>query len=565
MHLPPLIHDLALILAISGAASIIFKWLKQPIVLGYLIAGVFVGPHISIFPTVLDVENVKVWAEIGVIFLLFHLGLEFNFRKLLEIGRPAAISATCEVAIMTAVGFAAGRLLGWSSMDSIFLGGVLAISSTTIIVKAFEELGVKTQSFASLVFGILIVEDLFAVILLGLLSTIAVTQSLEGMTLVKQTTVLFAYLLIFIPIGLWITPRFFRLIHSHLSDESRVIISLGLCLSLALGSTYAGFSPALGAFLMGAFLGETNEGERVERFLKPIRDLFGAVFFTSVGMLVNPQHILSNIPLIVLISLITIVGKVLTTAGGALLAGQDKKTSFQAGLCLGQIGEFSFIIATLGLTLNVVREDLYPLAVSVALLTTFTTPYLIRFAVSSRFSAAGKSRRTRNAEPRIFDGHLVEFEIHPHFRHSGFSLQELKLRERFGVSLVALMRGDRKILAPSRSDLLMPFDRIIVLGTDAQLAALEKFLKSDRHGIGELEEFRFILEKIPIKEGYHFAGKNLRESGIREKVQGIILGIERKGEKILNPEATMTLKVEDVLWIYGRKDHLRSWIKELES
>jgi len=564
VHLPPLVHDLGLILAVAGGVAIIFRFLRQPIVLGYLLAGILIGPHVTIIPTVLDTANVKVWAELGVIFLLFVLGLEFNFRKLFEVGRPALIAAVFEVVVMTALGFGTGWLLGWNPMDSLFLGSILAISSTTIIVKAFEELGIKTQGFASLVFGILVIEDLCAILLLAILSTVAGSSSIGSGELFGQVGSLALLLAAVVPIGLWITPRFFRLIRSQLNDETRVIISLALCLGLVIASTAAGFSPALGAFLMGAFMGETSEGERVERFLKPIRDLFGAIFFTSIGMLVDPHIIFSNLPLVLGLSLVTIVGKILSTTAGALSANLDRRTSLQAGMCLGQIGEFSFIIATLGLTLNVIRPELYPLAVSISVITTFSTPYLIRFAAFSRYLARSRSLGSpgKATHPRLWDGHLVEFEIHPHFLHSGLSLQELKLREKFGISLIALIRGERKLIAPSRNDLLMPFDRIVVLGTDPQLAAVEEFLKSERHDLEDADEFRFGLEKIILKSDHPVVGRNLRQSGIREKFQGIVLGIERKKERILNPDSSLIIKSGDVLWVYGRRDHLKNWHRE---
>lgn len=561
MHLPPIVHDLALILAVAGAVAIIFRFLKQPIVLGYLLAGILIGPHVTIFPTVIDTMNVKVWAELGVIFLLFVLGLEFSFRKLLEVGRPALITAAFEVTAMASLGFGAARLLGWNSTDALFLGGIIAISSTTIIVKAFEELGVKTQGFANLVLGILVMEDLFAILLLAVLSTYGVTRSLEGAEVSKQVGILSLLLFVTVPLGLWLAPRFFKMIRSQLNDETRVILSLGLCLLLVVASSFAGFSPALGAFLMGAFMGETTEGERVERFLKPIRDLFGAIFFTSIGMLVDPQVIFDNLLLVVLISLLIIFGKILFVSTGALLASQDRRTAFQTGLCLGQIGEFSFIIATLGLSLNVIRPELYPVVVSVSIITTFSTPYFIRFAAFSRKLTRLKERpsRGRSSHPRLWDGHLVEFEVHPHFLYAGHSLEELKMREKFGVSIVSISRGERKLKAPSRNDRLMPLDRIVILGTDVQLAAVEAFLKSERHDLEAEDDHRFSLEKIALRSDDPVVGKNLRESGIREKVHGIVLGIERKGQKTLNPDSLTALKADDVLWMYGRKDLLKAW------
>lgn len=559
MHLPPLVHDLALILAVAGAVAILCRLLKQPIVLGYLIAGILVGPHFTLLPTVADTANIKIWAELGVIFLLFVLGLEFSFRKLFLVGRPSLIAASLEVIAMTAIGYGAGRFLGWSSMDSLFLGGLLAISSTTIIVKTFEELQIKTQAFTGLVFGILIIEDLYAIVLLALLSTVAATRSLEGGDILKPIGALLIMLAAAIPIGMWATPRFFRAIRSQLNEETRLIISLALCLSLVIASTYAGFSPALGAFMMGAFMGETAEGERVERFLKPIRDLFGAIFFVSVGMLVDPEIVINNLGLVIFISVVTIIGKILSTAVGALAAKQDRRTSLQAGLCLGQIGEFSFIIATLGLSLNVIRPELYPIAVAVSIITSFLTPYLIHIAAHSPVfdKMEGRKSKGKNAPPQLWDSHLVEFEIHPHFLYAGKSLEQIKLREKFSVSLVSIVRGERHIVAPSRDDLLMPFDRVIVLGTDRSLAAVEEFLKLERHNLKE-DEHRFNLERILVRADHSFVGKSLKESGIREAVNGIVLGIERKGERLLNPDSRTQIHSEDVLWIYGRRDALKN-------
>lgn len=565
MHLPRLIIDLALILGVSGIVSILFRWLRQPLVLGYLLAGLFVGPQFHLLPTVADPENIKVWAELGVVFLLFLLGLEFSFHSLKEVGRVALVAAAFEVVGMTALGYFIGHMLGWAPMDALFLGGILAISSTTIIIKAFDELGVKTQSFAQLVFGILIFEDVFAILLLGLLSTIAATKSLEGPALLMQVGRLLAYLAIVIPLGIWIVPRIFRLVRLFLTDEIRVILSLGLCLISVVGSTAAGFSPALGAFLMGAFISESAEGERAERFLKPIRDLFGAIFFTSIGMLVDFDSVLANGGLILLVTVITVIGKVATTALGARIARQSWKTSAQAGLCLGQIGEFSFIIATLGMTLGVTRPELYPVAVAVSMLTTFLTPYLIRWASQSPLFAVNVRDRGTSKAPKLWAGHLVEFEIHPHFKNAGATLEQLKLRETFNVSLVAILRGELKIIPPTRDDTLMPFDRVVVFGNDAQLAEVEKFLRLERHPHHGHETGRFALEKIRLESGDPILGMTLRKSGVREKIEGIVLGIERGRERLLNPDSTTVLKENDVLWVYGPSDRLKHWVEILGS
>jgi CPA2 family monovalent cation:H+ antiporter-2 len=392
IHLPILINDLALVLGIAGAVGLLCRLLNQPMVLGYLLAGILVGPYVPGFPTVVDIENIKVWANLGIIFLLFVLGLEFSFRKLFEVGKSALIVAVFEVTGMMAAGYALGIILGWDHIEALFVGGILAISSTTIIVKAFDEQHLTSQPLANFVFGILIIEDLCAIIILAILSTVGATRSLHEVSLLEQMGSLAALLIVGIPIGLWITPRFLKFIRPQTNDETRVIVSLALCLGLVILSTYAGFSPALGAFLMGAFMGETAEGEKIERLLKPVRDLFGAIFFTSIGMLANLETIFSNFFLVVLMTLITIGGKILFTTGGALVAKQNSKKAFQAGLCLAQIGEFSFIIATLGLTLNVIRPELYPIVVSVSLLTTFATPYLIRLAINHRSSGTPSPR-----------------------------------------------------------------------------------------------------------------------------------------------------------------------------
>ncbi len=555
MHLSTLIVDLALLLGVAAVMGLIFRRLKQPVVLGYLLAGILVGPEFTLLPTVRDPENIKIWAELGVIFLLFVLGLEFSFKQLFRVGRPALVAATVEVFAMVGLGATVALLLGWSRTEAIYLGAILAISSTTIIVKAFQEQGIKTQSFATLVYGILIIEDLYAILILAMLSALSTAQSLQGSDIFKPVWTLLLFLLVTVPLGLWLFPRILKYLRDWLDDESRVIVSLALCLGLVVTTVMWDLSPALGAFLMGAFLGETLEGERVERFLKPIRDLFGAIFFTSIGMLVSFEQLGSEVWLIALLSVITITGKVLFTWLGAVMGGQDSRTALQAGLSLGQIGEFSFIIATLGLNLQVISPKLYPLAVAIALITTFATPYLIQ--IGTKLQSMGFLKFAKIIKPRLWNGHLVEFEIHPHFQHAGEVLQEIKLRERFGVSLVAIWRGERKILAPTRSDRLMPFDRVVVHGTDLQLARLEKFFSSERYSVEHIDENQFVLEGIRVREDHRFCGKRIRESGIREQTHGLILGIERHDQKLLNPDSSVLLLADDILWIYGRRERLK--------
>ena len=382
MHLPDLIADLGLILAAAGITTLIFKRIKQPLVLGYILAGLLVGPHLDFFPSVTDTKSINIWGEIGVIFLLFSLGLEFSFKKLVKVGGSASITAIVEVVFMLLIGFSAGKLMGWKTMDSIFLGGILSVSSTTIIIRAFEELGVKHKKFAGLVFGVLIVEDLVAILLLVLLSTLAVSQQFAGTEMLISIAKLAFFLVLWFLGGIFLIPSFLKATRKLMNDETMLVVSLALCLIMVLLAVKVGFSPALGAFIMGSILAETTQAERIEHLTKSVKDLFAAVFFVSVGMLIDPKILVDYGLPIVIVTLATILGKFLSSSLGALLSGQPLKTSVQAGMSLAQIGEFSFIIATLGLTLKVTSDFLYPIAVAASAITTFTTPYLIKHSES---------------------------------------------------------------------------------------------------------------------------------------------------------------------------------------
>ena len=380
MHLPDLIADLGLILAAAGITTLIFKKIKQPLVLGYILAGLLVGPHLDFFPSVTDTKSINIWGEIGVIFLLFSLGLEFSFKKLVKVGGSASITAVVEVVFMLLIGFSAGKLMGWKTMDSIFLGGILSVSSTTIIIRAFEELGVKHKKFAGLVFGVLIVEDLVAILLLVLLSTLAVSQQFAGSEMLISILKLAFFLVLWFLGGIFLIPTFLKATRKLMNDETMLVVSLALCLVMVLLAVKVGFSPALGAFIMGSILAETTQAEKIEHLTKSVKDLFAAVFFVSVGMLIDPKILVDYALPIVIVTMATILGKFLSSSLGALLSGQPLKTSVQAGMSLAQIGEFSFIIATLGLTLKVTSDFLYPIAVAASAITTFTTPYLIKLS-----------------------------------------------------------------------------------------------------------------------------------------------------------------------------------------
>ena len=379
-QIPTLISDLAVILISAGLVTLLFKKLKQPVVLGYIVAGILAGPSIEEIPTVTDVESIRIWADIGVIFLLFALGLEFSFKKLVKVGGTAVIGAITVVIGMMTLGYATGLLLGWGQMNSLFLGGMLSMSSTTIIFKAFDDMGLQNQRFAGVVFGILVVEDLFAVLLMVLLSTVAVSKHVEGIELLDSVVKLGVFLLFCFVVGIYLLPSFLKKAKSFLNDETLLVVSIGLCLGMVIIATKAGFSSALGAFVMGSILAETVEAERIERLVKPVKDLFGAIFFVSVGMLIDPQMLWEYKWPILLITLVVMVGQILFASFGVLLSGQPLKIAIQSGFSLAQIGEFAFIIAGLGLSLKVTDHFLYPIVVAVSVLTTFFTPYMIRLA-----------------------------------------------------------------------------------------------------------------------------------------------------------------------------------------
>lgn len=742
IHLPPLIADLGLILIAAGVVTLIFKWLKQPVVLGYIIAGLLVGPHIAIFPTITDEEGIKIWAEIGVIFLLFSLGLEFSFKKLMKVGAPASITGVFEVIFMLAVGYGTGMLLGWSQMDSIFLGGILSISSTTIIIRAFEELGVKTQKFASLVFGVLIVEDLVAILLLVLLSTLAVSMNFSSGELFSSVLKLTFFLILWFLCGIFIIPTLLKRIKKLMNDETMLIVSLGLCLMMVLIAVQAGFSQALGAFIMGSILAETVYAEKIEHLIKPVKDLFAAIFFVSVGLLIDPNTLIEYAIPLAIITVVTVGGKLISTTIGALVSGQQLKHSIQAGMSLAQIGEFSFIIATLGLTLGVTSDFLYPVAVGISAVTTFTTPYLIKFSVPfyhfverilpqrildsiNRYSAGTQTINStsdwklyirsyisnivinsvmiisiilltsrflypfitenilnsywgtilsiiislaimlpflwalsaksiqRKAYSRIslgkrtkgplvlleifrvllgvfflsfllnqyfptliafgitfgitlvvavyfnkrlqafygrvekrfiknfnareeetvsskpitsdmipWDGHIAEFKITDSSPVIGNTLQELAFRERFGINIAMIERGNRDILIPERDERLYPGDEIAVIGTDEQLQTFREFIESPEVNDPELvEEQPIVLHKVQLSAHSHLVNKSIHESGLREKAKALIVGIEREGERILNPESTFSFEKGDILWIVGNQTLINEFIK----
>lgn len=712
IHLPPLIQDLSIILIAAGFVTVLFKKIGQPVVLGYIIAGYLISSQVWFLPTISDLPNIQIWAEIGVIILLFALGLEFSFKKLARVGGPASITAIVEVIGMSSLGYLSGKFFGWNNIDSLFLGGILAISSTTIIIRTVHEAGMRGRGFVEFVFGILIVEDLVAILLLVLLSTVAVTKQFNGEELLYSTLKLIFFVILCFLSGIFILPTLIKHIRKTLNEEMLLVVSLALCFLTVVLSTSAGFSPALGAFIMGSILAETSEVKKIEFLIQPVKDLFGAIFFVSVGMLINGKVLMEYAGPILLLSAVTILGKFFSIMLGAIISRRSIRHSVQAGLSLAQIGEFSFIIAALGINLNVTSGFLYPIAVGISVITTFITPYLIRNVdplfiwiekclpikshdsirkkpLRSNFILEEREKLKKNIytslaiilinsvivisisyffiliapkETNLFELAIItilaapflwailfrktgEFlssqKDHPSFRiletlrfiicssllygidtyfinnilgivlsllmvlillfllspvlkniygffekhflknffekesssqvptfgpwdaHisylvipaeseiAGKTLHELKIRETFGASIALIERGHLFITAPGRDEKLFPNDRVAVIGNDESVDKLTHFLKSTKVFTSNTKVENYALHKILVNENMSFAFKTIRKSGIREKTDGLVVGIERHGEKILNPDSMLKIQPDDLLWIVG--------------
>ena len=375
-----LISDLALILVLGAIATVIFKMMKQPVVLGYIVAGFLASPHFALLPSVAVEANIEFWAQIGIIVLLFSLGLEFSFKKLIDVGGSAILTALIIVLGMMSLGFVVGKYLGYGLVNSIFLGGMISMSSTTIILKALTDLNMRQRRFVPMTFAVLIVEDLFAVVMMVILSSIALNNSVKGGEMLGSILKLSFFLIMWFTVGIFMIPTVFKRFRRYISDEQMLIIAMGLCFAMVLFSIKSGFSAALGAFVMGSILAGTSEAERIERLISPVKDLFGAVFFISVGMMVNPTVMSQHWSVIALLAVVVIIGMIVFGTFGMLATGQPLKLAMESGFSLTQIGEFSFILATLGTGLGVLDESIYPIIVAVSVVTTFTTPFFIKQA-----------------------------------------------------------------------------------------------------------------------------------------------------------------------------------------
>lgn len=735
-HLATLINDLALILICAGVMTLLFKKLKQPLVLGYVVAGFLASPHMPYTPSVMDTANIQTWADIGVIFLLFALGLEFSFKKIVKVGGAAIIAACTIIFCMILLGITVGTGFGWQRMDSIFLGGMIAMSSTTIIYKAFDDLGMRKKQFTGLVLSVLILEDILAIVLMVMLSTMAVRHNFEGSEMLGSIGKLLFFLILWFVVGIYLIPELLKRCRKLMSEETLLIVSLGLCFGMVVMAARTGFSAAFGAFIMGSILAETVEAESIERLVKPVKDLFGAVFFVSVGMMVDPAMIVEYALPIIVITLAVILGQSLFGTLGVLLAGQPLKTAMQCGFSLTQIGEFAFIIASLGVSLHVTSDFLYPIVVAVSVITTFLTPYMIRFAEpasnfvdmhlpakwknfllhyssgsqtmnheslwkklilaltritivysivsiavvvlafrflvplflehipgiwgrllaavviilfispflraimikknhSAEFVTLWNDSRGNRAplvativiriliavsfvmfvmaglfkvsvglllgvavllvtmmilsrqlkkqsimiERKFFqnlryrdmraeymgekkpeyagrllsrDLHLTDFEVPGESAWAGKTLAELNFGKKYGIHVVSILRGRRRINIPGASVRLFPEDKIQVIGTDEELNLFS--LEMEKAAILEtdvVEKSEMILRQFRVDAHSIFLGKTMRESGIREQYHCLIVGVERGEETLHAPDPHEPFMEDDVVWIVG--------------
>ena len=485
-HLPTIITDLAMILLVAGVTTILFKKINQPLVLGYIIAGFITGPNFTFFPTIADKINVQAWSEIGVIFLLFALGLEFSFYKLKKVGSTAFVSTAVIISSMLFVGYGVGQLLGWSHMDSIFLGGMLSMSSTAIIIKAFDDLQLREKSFTEVVFGVLIVEDIAGIAMMVILSTIAVaTSGISTGELAMSVARLVFFLVLWFVSGMYLIPTFFKKAQKLMTDETLVVVSIGLCLGMVYLATSLGFSSALGAFIMGSLIAEAPNAEHIEQLIAPIKNLFGAIFFVSVGMMVNPELLADYaVPVAVLVAT-TILGQLFFSTCGVLAAGQKLHTAVLCGFSLTQIGEFSFILATLGMNLGVTSDFLYPIIVAVSVITTFTTPFFINAAEPAYAKLVSLlPQRFLNWLDRYTDNNDVKGDQDWKNLLTDYVLHMVI----YATLLCAIMLGSSLYLLPYlRDNLQLPYANLIAAGgTLLVMAPLLRAILVNRAGSAEL-------------------------------------------------------------------------------
>lgn len=627
-----MIEDLCIIMLTAGITSLLFKLFKQPVVLGYIVAGMLVGPYVMGESWINNAENAATWGEIGVLFLLFSLGLEFSFKKLLKVGSTAIIGAGVIVVGMMTAGMLTAYALGWDGMNALFLGGMLCMSSTTIVFKAIEEAGLRSHRFAGVCFGILIVEDLFAVVLMVLLSSIAVKNTFEGEELLWQVAKLVLYIALWFVLGITLIPTFLKKFKKYLNDETLTIFSIGLCLGMVLLAVQSGFSSALGAFVMGSVLAETIDAERIEHLVQPMKNIFGAIFFVSVGMMINPALLLQYWLPITIITLVVIVGQILFGSIGTLLSGQPLRVALQTGFSLVQIGEFAFIIANLGQNLKVTDSSLYPIVVAVSVITTFLTPYIMKLAyptlafleshmseetrkmldsyTEKRKTNSSKKRATwarpairlmkmlllhlamapgintflrlfndnlyarerlaeskRGLEREIenslltLDLHIAEVEVSANSAFAGKALKDLGIRGKTGANIVRIIRGGININIPGGNHRLYPGDRVILAGSDTDVAAFQKMLETSLSNTDtDNNNTSIILDNFTIKADSPLCGKSIINSGIREKGNCIVMGLIRPLDDFYtNPDPNIIIQEDDIIIVAGEKQKMQKF------
>ena len=477
--LPALFMDLAVILITAGVITVVFKWLRQPLVLGYILAGFFIGPYFPWFPAVKDAANVHVWSDIGIVFLMFALGLEFSIKKLKKVGATGAITALTELAVMFLIGNSVGHLLGFSSMSCVFLGCMLSISSTAIIIKSFDDLKLKQQKFTSTVTAVLVVEDIVAVLLLVVLSTVSVSRTFDGAGLAWSMVKLVFFLIVWFVFGIYLIPTFLRWMRRYMTEETLLLVAVGLCFGMVVMAAKAGFSTALGAFVMGAILAETIEADVIHRLITPLKNLFSAVFFVSVGMLIQPAVLGQKWLAILVIALSIILFKTTAATTGVLLSGKPLRTAIQSGFCFCQIGEFSFIIAGLGTSFHVIDPDLYAIIVSVSILTTFVTPYMIKGAQPFYNWVEPKMPQRIKQHIEQYSGHARSADDN-HGSIKLFVRKQLSTVLLYSVILVAIALLSQGLLRPFLdtmfADLKIPQIWSRIVGLVGTLALMSPFL-----------------------------------------------------------------------------------------
>ena len=745
-EIPYLVKDLALILMVAGIVTIIFKKLKQPLVLGYIVAGFLVSPHMPYTMSVIDESDIKTWADIGVIFTLFSLGLDFSFKKIVKMGASPIIATVVIVFSMMMLGISVGHGFGWSKMDCIFLGGMLAMSSTTIIYKAFDDMGLRQQKFAGMVMSVLILEDILAIVMMVMLSAIAGGSNPDGEQMLGSIVKIVFFLVLWFIVGIFAIPWFLRSVRKLVNNETLLIVALGLCCGMAVLSTKVGFSSAFGAFVMGSILAETVEAEKIIKLVEPVKNLFGAIFFVSVGMLVDPKILVEYaLPILALVCTI-LVGQAILGTLGFMLGGESLKSAMRCGFSMSQIGEFSFIIASLGLSLGVISNFLYPVVVAVSVITTFLTPYMIRLAtptylvmekhlpdklinvlnhfamshpsttqqskwksllkqmtintvaysilsaavitlmftfvlpfmrslfpgwrlhwyanaitglltiiiiapflraivmkknhsnewkrlwvessinripllftifvrfvialgfifyicnyltrftnalmiiigvvvvslmIASRWTKKRSIKMERvfihnlrsrdimaqvNGEKKpLYEGHLLdrdihisEFEVPVDSTWGGKSLQQLHLRQRFGIDMSSIMRGSQRLNIPNGETIIFPGDKLQVIGNDEQLQKFATSIAQDIYPEDlEIEKREMKLRQLIISSKSEFCGKSLIESGIRDKYNCMVVGLEEGQENLTKIAPSYVFQKGDILWIVGEESDLQ--------